>query len=141
MTNRTARSSSKTPAVVAGPAATVGKDGRVLALTPSTYPELTDEGELWCAAHKALHPAKAFAYVTKRGAGKGRLVECRKAFEERLAANVEAREAGKPPTKAPHIDAAHVVPKPTKEAPKAARPAATAAVRAIDVPSEVRASA
>ena len=147
----------KKNAVHGGPVATRHADGRVLALTPSVYPELV-EGDLYCAVKgHGMHPAGSFAFMAKKGSGRGRMVECRKAFEARLAANVEARAAGKPTQPAPHIDTAHVVPKPKEDAPKkaspapekapakapekAARPAATSNSRAIDVPSGAPASA
>lgn len=97
-------------AVIAGPAATV-RDGRILALTASRYPEVEEDAVLHCATDDERLPAGKFAFVTKRGAGDGRMVECRKHFEERLAANKTAKAAGQPVTKAPRIADEHIVPK------------------------------
>lgn len=114
---RKPRVTRRTPApVLAGPAAVRHDDGRVMALTPSTYPEVEDAVELWCVGHLTLHPAKAFSFNVKRGSGDGRATECRRAWADRLAASKELRAAGKPPLPVPHVDEEHVLPK----APRAA---------------------
>jgi hypothetical protein len=84
-------------------------DGRVLALTPSLYPEVAQDVPLYCPAHNEVHPASAFRYLTKRGNGDGRPVECRKAWEQRLSANKALAASGQPKQAVPHVDDDHLV--------------------------------
>jgi hypothetical protein len=102
------------PPVYAGDAATLGADGTALGLRPTVYPEVVEADEqgrpyhLYCPAHDATHPVSRFQFVTKRGDGKGRMVECRKAQIERLehnAANPDDK------IKAPRLPEGRYVPK------------------------------
>ena len=124
---RPPRVTRKTPApVLAGPPAVRHADGRVMALPgrPGVYPEVAEtygDGfvlELFCAGHQELHPAKAFSFLTKRGAGSGRATECRSAWTGRLAENKTRKAAGRTDLlPVPMVDEEHTLPKPEKAAP------------------------
>ena len=88
------------PKVHAGPAAVV-RGGKVQPLTPSKYPEVID-GDLHCWGQcKEDRPSARFPYVTRKGAGAGRLVECGVCWEKRLRNNKVLRAEGKDPVPAP----------------------------------------
>lgn len=91
------------PEVYAGPVARVAPDGLVMPATATSYPEVM-EGDLWCHTGGHLAKASAFPFVTKKGSGKGRLLECAKHWHERLEENKARRAVGKDPIKAPRAE-------------------------------------
>ena len=89
-----------TMAVFAGPAATLDAKGNVLPIRPAAYPEMINH-PLNCFGCGETKPAPAFPFVTKKGAGQGRLLECSKCWVSRIANNKALKAAGKPTVPAP----------------------------------------
>ena len=89
-----------TLSVFAGPAATLDEHGHVLPIRKGAYPETIDAMLTCFTCHTDKH-SKAFPFVTKKGAGKGRLLECSKCWTDRISTNAALRKEGKTPVPAP----------------------------------------
>jgi len=89
-----------TMAVFAGPKATKDSDGNILPIRAAAYPEMVNHS-LVCFGCDETKPAPSFPFVTKKGAGQGRLLECSKCWVSRIANNKVLKAAGKPTVPAP----------------------------------------
>lgn len=86
-------------AVFAGPEVTL-ENGQVLAIRKGAYPEVKT-ATLNCLTCHTNRPAPSFPFVTRKGDGKGRLLECSKCWTSRIASNAILRREGKETVPAP----------------------------------------
>jgi hypothetical protein len=76
------------PPVYAGPVAVLDAQGHVLPVRAAAYPEVENGScDLYCYTCKSYRPCSSFPYVTKKGAGRGRLLECGKCWVSRIETN------------------------------------------------------